>query len=296
MVIFLLTQLQVMTPSFIEVQGIRLALYERPGDKPVLFFIHGNSSNAHAFEAVWNHANLQRYHLVAIDLPGHGKSESPADVTSYTFSSLRTLLAHVIDELRLEGIILVGHSMGGHIALSVLNSTDKIIGVSLAGSVPIHGAHEVPNAYILSDAAQTVFRAEATESEILQFSKNAVHKKEKHAILLQSFKETDKNFRKEMGLELGRHFGSDNFISEIEVLKKRNMPVCLVHGAEENVVNLSHLRSIKGLNLFKKRVHVVADAGHGVPFESPDEYALILADFATELSTAPASDNSAQYA
>lgn len=285
-----------MTPSFITIKGLRLALYERPGDKPVLFFIHGNSSNAHAFEAMWNHTDLQNYHLVAIDLPGHGNSESSTDVVSYAFSSLRMLLAHVLHELRLEDIILVGHSMGGHIALSVLNFTNKVIGVSLAGSVPIHGAHEVPNAYIISDVAQTVFKAEATESEMLQFSKNAVHKKEKHTVLLQSFKETDKNFRKEIGLEISRHFGSEKFISEIEVLKKGNMPVCLVHGAEETMVNLSHLRSIEGLNLFRKRVHVVAGAGHCVPFESPDEYARILADFADELSTASASDNSARYA
>lgn len=273
-----------MEENFVSAHGLKLATYERHGKSTALFFIHGNSSNANAFEDVWQQSALQGYYLISLDLPGHGKSDHAKDVTAYTMSSLGKLIAGVLDRKNLRNVILIGHSIGGHIALSVLNFTDRAAGIALAGTAPIEGAHDLSKAYIISEKVQTVFRGEVSNTEIHDFCLNAVYQEDKVPRLAHAFHGTDKRFREEMGIELSRHFGSENFKSEISLLKERRMPVCLIHGAKEKVVNVDYLRSLTGLNLFRNKVHLINDAGHCVPFEAPEQYSRILADFAAHLA------------
>jgi pimeloyl-ACP methyl ester carboxylesterase len=273
-----------MEETFITVHGLSLATYERPGRNGAIFFVHGNSSNARVFQGVWEHPSLRDYHLIALDLPGHGKSDRAKDVRSYTMSSLGKLIAEIIDRKNLRNVILAGHSIGGHIALSVFNFSSRIAGIALAGAAPLAGAHDLPKAYIISDAVQTVFKADATANEILAFCRNAVHREEVMPTLVWAFNETDNRFREEMGLELNRHFGSENFSSEIDLLRKNKLAVCLMHGEKEKVVNDDYLRSIEGLNLFRGKVQKIANAGHSVPLESPEQYSKILADFAAHVT------------
>lgn len=277
-----------MEENIITVQGLKLATYERPGKKTPLFFVHGNSSKAGAFEEVWQHSALREYHLLSLDLPGHGKSGHASDVSVYTISSLGNLIAGIIGLKNLRNVILIGHSIGGHIALNALSFTDRVAGIALAGTAPIEGAHDLSKAYIISETVQTVFKAEASNTEVLDFCRNAVHQQEKLSMLEQAFHGTDGRFREEMGFELSRHFGSGDFRSEIGLLKDSAMPVCLLHGEKEKIVNADYLRTLTGLNLFQGKIHLISNAGHGVPFEAPEACSRVLADFAAHLAPIPA--------
>ena len=198
-------------------------------------------------------------------------------------SSLGKLIAGIIEEKDLRNVILIGHSIGGHIALSALNFSDRVAGIALAGTAPVDGAHDLSKAYIISEAVQTVFKAEASDAEILDFCRNAVYREEKVPVLARSFRETDPRFREQVGFELDRHFGAKTFKSEIGLLEESAMPVCLIHGAEEKVVNADYLSSLATLNLFQNRVHLISDAGHCTPFEAPEEYSRVLADFVSHV-------------
>ena len=81
---------------------------------PKLLAMHGWLDNAASFRpmAPW----LAHYDLVALDMPGHGRSfHYPADAEYSMFSTLLDLLA-AADALGWPRFAVLGHSMGGAIA------------------------------------------------------------------------------------------------------------------------------------------------------------------------------------
>jgi 2-succinyl-6-hydroxy-2,4-cyclohexadiene-1-carboxylate synthase len=57
------------------------------------------------------------FQTVAVDLPGHGLSDSPADPERYGMVHCAADLAAVLDQLGLERASVLGYSMGGRVAL-----------------------------------------------------------------------------------------------------------------------------------------------------------------------------------
>jgi 2-succinyl-6-hydroxy-2,4-cyclohexadiene-1-carboxylate synthase len=95
--------------------GIEYAV-EMSGSGAPLVLLHGFTGNTRAWQPVWS-ALAQRYRLVAIDLPGHGQSFTPADADDTAFDTVAEDLYHVLQHLGLESFHLLGYSMGGRLAL-----------------------------------------------------------------------------------------------------------------------------------------------------------------------------------
>ena len=75
--------------------------------------LHGGGANAHW----WDHLapNLaRRFHVVALDFRGHGDSDHPEETYVGAFNDD---LDALLESLDAQDVILVGHSMGAHIAL-----------------------------------------------------------------------------------------------------------------------------------------------------------------------------------
>lgn len=99
------------------VNGLRLSALEwaAPG-RPPLCFLHGGSAHAHWFDAVVPDF-VGRYHILSLDQRGHGESEwSPAG--EYATEHFASDLLEVMDAMGWKRMILAGHSMGGHNAMS----------------------------------------------------------------------------------------------------------------------------------------------------------------------------------
>jgi len=104
-----------MRPTEITVHGHRVA-YRVAGDPalPVLLLIHGITSSSATWDPVIP-VLAEHAHVIAPDLLGHGDSDKPrGDYSLGAFASgLRDLLQH----LGLETATVVGHSLGGGVAL-----------------------------------------------------------------------------------------------------------------------------------------------------------------------------------
>ncbi len=59
----------------------------------------------------------QRFHTIAIDLPGYG--QSPLLKERATITAYADLLAELIDRVTEEPVVLIGHSMGGMIGIAL---------------------------------------------------------------------------------------------------------------------------------------------------------------------------------
>ena len=101
----------------LEVGGLRLNFLEWGiAGRPALCFLHGGSAHAHWFDLVAP-AFADRFHAIALDQRGHGESEW-AKPPAYATANFTADLLGFIDALGLGRVALIGHSMGGHNAMS----------------------------------------------------------------------------------------------------------------------------------------------------------------------------------
>jgi pimeloyl-ACP methyl ester carboxylesterase len=104
---------------FVEIDGLRLHIVdsgEKPGQaQPPILFIHGLLGQLSNFSyAVAGFFPERR--TVLIDRPGSGYSPAAA---SQSLKAQGDLVARIIDELKLDKPLIVGHSLGGAIALAL---------------------------------------------------------------------------------------------------------------------------------------------------------------------------------
>ena len=98
-----------------------------PAAWPPVVFLHGaGGTHQHWLYQVRDLAQAPTY---ALDLPGHGRSEGPGRDRIAAYGDW---LVAFLDATGLEQVVLVGHSMGGGIALDVaLRYPDRLTGLGL---------------------------------------------------------------------------------------------------------------------------------------------------------------------
>ncbi len=96
--------------------GTRLYFEDAGSGTPPLLFVHGWTCN-HTMFAPQIEAFRERHRVVAVDLRGHGQSDKPAQ--AYTMPAFADDLAWLCRELGIERPVVIGHSMGGVIALTL---------------------------------------------------------------------------------------------------------------------------------------------------------------------------------
>ena len=92
--------------------------YIDEGSGPLLLMLHGWGSNIDLFAGVVAYAR-RSYHVVAMDMPGFGKSDEPAEpmnVDAYVNFVISFIKELYPDE---KEIIFLGHSMGGRIIIKM---------------------------------------------------------------------------------------------------------------------------------------------------------------------------------
>lgn len=95
-----------------------------PANAPVLLFIHGLGSYAPAWKMNLEALSSQ-YRCIAIDLPGYGQSSKGAYSGSMT--AFAATVARFIEEKQLGAVTLVGHSMGGQIAMTLALTRPELV-------------------------------------------------------------------------------------------------------------------------------------------------------------------------
>ncbi len=97
----------------VTLNGNNLAYVEAGEGEPVVF-IHGITSSARTWMNVFPLLE-DRARLIAIDLPGHGRSDKPR--TDYSLSGHASAVRDLLLSLGIERATIVGHSLGGGVAL-----------------------------------------------------------------------------------------------------------------------------------------------------------------------------------
>lgn len=105
-----------------------------PADGPTLVFVHGWGCDRHDFDAIAQHVS-QRYRVIAIDLAEHGESRSARDV--WTIEEYARDVAAVLTAEAAESVVVVGHSLGGAVAVE----TARVVPEAVSRVVALDGLH-----------------------------------------------------------------------------------------------------------------------------------------------------------
>jgi pimeloyl-ACP methyl ester carboxylesterase len=94
---------------------------------PPLVALHGWLDNAGSF-ALLAPLLARRFHVLALDLPGHGHSDHLPAGASYHFIDYARTILGAVDALGLGNYTLLGHSLGAGVASLVATATPQHIG------------------------------------------------------------------------------------------------------------------------------------------------------------------------
>jgi pimeloyl-ACP methyl ester carboxylesterase len=109
--------------------------FDDRGDGPPLLFIHGFLNDATVWGGVIDEL-VQDFRCVAIDLPGHGRSPGNGAGT-YGRSAVLDDIRRVLDHLEIAQTTVVGHSLGGYLALALaIENPERVTGLGLVGAGP----------------------------------------------------------------------------------------------------------------------------------------------------------------
>lgn len=115
---------------FVDIGGDHIH-YVEYGSGPPLVFVHGLAGQMRNFAYLPLTRLAQHHRVILVDRPGAGRSLRGARSQANVFAQARTIAAF-IDALKLDRPVLVGHSLGGAIALAVgLNHPERVSRLAL---------------------------------------------------------------------------------------------------------------------------------------------------------------------
>jgi pimeloyl-ACP methyl ester carboxylesterase len=120
--------------EMLEVKGVKIH-YTVEGKGPAVVLIHGmDSSAAMNWGMPGTIAFLAKdYQVIALDLPGHGKSDKPETADAYGVQMVEDIVA-LLDHLQVQKAHIVGYSMGGMVAAKfIVLHPDRVLTGILGG-------------------------------------------------------------------------------------------------------------------------------------------------------------------
>jgi pimeloyl-ACP methyl ester carboxylesterase len=100
---------------FAHVNNIQLHYIDYAGTEPILVLLPGLTANAHAFDGLIQAGLGERFRVLALDLRGRGLSDKPG--VGYSMAEHAADVVSLLDHLRIERVVMCGHSFGGLLTL-----------------------------------------------------------------------------------------------------------------------------------------------------------------------------------
>ena len=267
----------------LDVNGIKLNLEhlnEIDPTKDYVLFLHGFTGSAEDWFPVFEQLS-DKYNLIALDLIGHGKSDSPSDHSHYTTEAIVNQIKYIKDHLTSEKIFLAGYSMGGRVALSfAVAYPDDIKGLILeSSSAGIKNEEERQKRYE-NDLKLAEFIQTHTLDEFIEMWSD----QELFNTQRRFSNEKLKTFRKKKaaGNKTGYANSLKGFSTGImpplhDKLKKFPTKVLLISGDLDTKFTGINARMAK--RFFKAKHKIVKNSGHNTHLEEPKRYLEIITNY-----------------
>lgn len=272
---------------FVNLHGHRIA-YREEGDRSAepLLLIHGMAGSSRAWVPVIGPL-AAKYRVIAPDLLGHGRSDKPR--TDYSLGAFAVWIRDLLDELDIPAATLVGHSLGGGIALQVAHQHREYCRrLVLVNSGGLGTDISMPLRLLAAPGAELLLPVFASRPAL--FVGNGV------VSLLAARTEdgarVQESWRKYSALRdpLVRRAFMRTLRSVVDVRGQTvcaldrlprlvgELPTLIVAGARDTVIPADHAQAAHAV-LPGSRLEIIDDAGHHPQLDCPDMLAELIDEF-----------------
>jgi 2-succinyl-6-hydroxy-2,4-cyclohexadiene-1-carboxylate synthase len=245
-----------------------------------VFLLHGFTGSSNDWSEIIPNLN-KKFSYVAVDLIGHGLSDSPKGLEHYKTPSLITQLNDIFKHFTKERLILIGYSMGGRAALSyAVDFPEKLAGLSLESSSAGIADQKLRQERILHDEQVIEILENKSLEEFFKFwmsqdlfvTLNSISEEK----LLKA--KAEKLLNNKIGLINSlRGFGTGVIPALYDKLHLIDCKTLLITGEIDK--KFTQINS-ELVNLFPSAKHVVLkNAGHNVHFEKSEEFGRVVNKF-----------------
>jgi pimeloyl-ACP methyl ester carboxylesterase len=270
-----------MKQTQLQINGNTIAVYDSGGRGAAVLFIHGNSADAQTFRRQFDGDFGNKHRVVALDLPGHGASSAAANPeTTYSLGGFAGVVVEVLQRLQLVRPVIVGWSLGGHIALEAANLLPDAAGFFIYGAPPLGIPPAIEQAFLPNPDSAAAFSPKVSEEQANAWA--AAFLKPGAAVpplFRQAILNTDGRAR----ALLGATIGAANYQDEVQIVANMKTPLAIVSGAEDQLVNVDYFQRLTIPSLWWGNVQVIENAGHAPHWEQPDKFNALLAEFVADV-------------
>ena len=225
-----------------------------------ILFIHGLGTSKDWFLEQYEPYTLSTYSWIVPDLLGHGHSSVAEELSAYTMDNQANYLFSLLTEENVDNLVIMGHSMGGPIAISLI---EKII-KQAESPIKIKGLLYMEGNL---DENDTTFSSKVAEKSVEEFSEEY----EQYIQLYPS--DFQVILRKNGAFPIWASCVGLVDVSKETVLLPRlkkvlTFPVFFIFG-ENNKGLYSSETLVRKANL---PVDYIPDAGHGLHEENPKDF------------------------
>ena len=257
---------------FTEVGGLRVRYADRGFGDSVVLLLHGFGGDLDNW--MFNLDSLaEKHRLLALDLPGHGQSVKTN--VDPSLSGMATFVRKFLDVLSVSSVHVVGHSMGGAIAMQLASDspeTVKSLGlICSAGLGPdinsdyLRGFVEAQSQQELKLVLQQLFADESLVN--LQLVNDLLNYKRIDGV------EATLNALSETLISAGEQtFLTDNIVAS-------GIPVLVIWGKQDRIIPVSHAQNFSAAGGYCVEVEIFDSAGHMVQMEKAYEVNRSLLNF-----------------
>jgi pimeloyl-ACP methyl ester carboxylesterase len=262
------------TERTVRVNGITLHYLDwGPAAAPPVVLLHGITGHAR----VWDHLAerlLPGRRVLALDQRGHGDSE-PAPDDDYRVGAMADDVAAFAGSLRLDRFTLVGHSMGGRIAIKYAGDhgarLDRLVIIDIGPDINLAGLQRVRD--MMANAPERIESEEWAVEYIRRANPlqnvDMLRERVRHGLKRRPDGELTWKYAK--GLRDMMREGRRDAVDLWEPLPRIPCPTLIVRGAESDILAPEVAKKMAE-RLPDGRVVEIEGAGHTVPADRPEEF------------------------
>jgi pimeloyl-ACP methyl ester carboxylesterase len=258
----------------IRVNGLSLHYLDwGPPTAPPVVLLHGITGHAR----MWDHLAerlVPDRRVLALDQRGHGDSD-PAPDDDYRVATMADDLAAFVSGLGLDRFALLGHSMGGRIAIQYAAAhaarLERLIVVDIGPEIELAGLQRVRDMM-----AQSPERIESLEWAV-EYIRRANPRQDPHLLRervrhgLRRLPEGGLTWKYAKGLRDMMRAGRRDVVDLWEPLPRIPCPTLIVRGADSDILSPEVAKKMTG-RLPEGRLVEIAGAGHTVPADRPEDF------------------------
>lgn len=262
----------------IQTSDVEVHLTDTNSDGPPLLLIHGSGASREAFVHQLESPLAKTFRMIAVDLPGHGKSGDATDpANTYSVRGLSNTMLQVLKALGIERTAVFGWSLGGHVAIEMMAASNVVSGLMISGTPPIPtGRIGLLRGFRLSTDVFIVSKPSFTQSDAERLAKLSFGPDFPPEFAVAS-QRADGRLR----TVISRSLVSGDHFDQRQAVLQANVPVAIVNGALDPFIRLSYTDSLEIPTLWERVT--LADTGHAPFWQRPQTFNILLQRFLFDL-------------